>query len=77
MTRFQGQYLDSETGLHYNRHRYYDPDTAKYLTQDSIRLVGGINFYHTPRTQRYGLIFLRWRRTWRSVQTNRLWKLLP
>ncbi|WP_304438817.1 RHS repeat domain-containing protein [Achromobacter sp. Root83] len=24
--RFQGQYLDHETGLHYNRHRYYDPE---------------------------------------------------
>ncbi|NLT99825.1 MAG: hypothetical protein GXW88_04160 [Pseudomonas lundensis] len=23
--RFQGQYHDHETGLHYNRHRYYDP----------------------------------------------------
>lgn len=43
--RFQGQYLDEETGLHYNRHRYYDPGNARYLTQDPIRLVGGTNFY--------------------------------
>nr|WP_314546113.1 RHS repeat-associated core domain-containing protein [uncultured Massilia sp.] len=43
--RFQGQYLDDETGLHYNRHRYYDPDTARYLTQDPIGLNGGENFY--------------------------------
>ena len=43
--RFQGQYLDDETGLHYNRHRYYDPDTAGYLTQDPIRFFGGHNFY--------------------------------
>ncbi|VVP12037.1 hypothetical protein PS732_03425 [Pseudomonas fluorescens] len=25
--RFQGQYFDAETGLHSNRHRYYNPDT--------------------------------------------------
>jgi len=43
--RFQGQYLDDETGLHYNRHRYYDPDTARYLTQDPIGLAGGFNLY--------------------------------
>lgn len=43
--RFQGQYLDDETGLHYNRYRYYDPDTARYLSQDPIGLAGGDNFY--------------------------------
>jgi RHS repeat-associated protein len=43
--RFQGQYFDEETGLHYNRHRYYDPDTARYLTQDPIGLIGGENLY--------------------------------
>ncbi len=43
--RFQGQYEDAETGLFYNRHRYYDPDTARYLTQDPIGLLGGENTY--------------------------------
>jgi len=43
--RFQGQYLDEETGLHYNHHRYYDPDTTRYLTQDPIGLIGGTNLY--------------------------------
>lgn len=43
--RFQGQYLDEETGLRYNRYRYYDADTARYLTQDPIGLNGGENFY--------------------------------
>jgi RHS repeat-associated protein len=43
--RFQGQYFDEETGLHYNRHRYYNPNTAGYLTQDPIRFFGGHNFY--------------------------------
>jgi RHS repeat-associated protein len=43
--RFQGQYLDDETGLHYNRHRYYDPDTTRYLTHDPVGLIGGTNLY--------------------------------
>jgi RHS repeat-associated protein len=43
--RFQGQYLDDETGLHYNRHRYYDPEGARYITTDPIGLLGGLNAY--------------------------------
>jgi len=43
--RFQGQYHDEETGLHYNRHRFYDPDSGRYLTQDPIGLAGGVNVY--------------------------------
>jgi RHS repeat-associated protein len=38
--RWQGQYEDSETGLYYNRHRYYDPDSGNYLSQDPIGLAG-------------------------------------
>lgn len=41
--RFQGQQVDSETGLHYNRFRYYDPDVGQYVNQDPIGLAGGIN----------------------------------
>ena len=43
--RFQGQYHDEETGLHYNRNRYYDPDTARFTTLDPIGLAGGLNNY--------------------------------
>ncbi|WP_273869237.1 RHS repeat-associated core domain-containing protein [Serratia odorifera] len=43
--RFQGQYFDGETGLHYNRYRYYDPQLGGYISQDPIGLVGGVNPY--------------------------------
>ncbi|WP_248741029.1 RHS repeat-associated core domain-containing protein, partial [Pseudomonas sp. MWU12-2029] len=43
--RFQGQYFDAESGLHYNRHRYYDPDVGRYLTLDPVKLAGGLNQY--------------------------------
>ncbi|MDG9672352.1 RHS domain-containing protein [Hahella sp. CR1] len=39
--RFQGQYYDEETGLHYSRHRYYDPSTARFINQDPVGLLGG------------------------------------
>lgn len=43
--RFQGQYFDEETGLHYNRYRYYDPNLGQFVGQDPIGLAGGINLY--------------------------------
>ena len=43
--RFQGQQYDEETGLHYNRHRYYDPSQGRYLSLDPIGLAGGDNLY--------------------------------
>lgn len=43
--RFQGQYFDVETGLHYNRFRYYDPDVGRFVSQDPIGLAGGENLY--------------------------------
>ena len=43
--RFQGQYYDAETGLHYNRHRYYSPNSGRFITADPIGLAGGLNNY--------------------------------
>jgi RHS repeat-associated protein len=43
--RFQGQYYDEETGLHYNLNRYYDPFIGRYITQDPLGILGGLNSY--------------------------------
>lgn len=43
--RFQGQQFDQETGLHYNRFRFYDPMVGQYVTQDPIGLAGGVNIF--------------------------------
>ena len=44
--RFPGQYYDQETGLHYNYHRYYDPQMGRYLREDPIGIFpGDINLY--------------------------------
>ncbi|MEH6436146.1 glycohydrolase toxin TNT-related protein [Massilia sp. DD77] len=43
--RFQGQYSDEETGLHYNRHRYYDPHSGRFISRDPIGLLGGLNLH--------------------------------
>ena len=39
--KYQGQYEDAETGLYYNRFRYYDPNAGSYISQDPIGLAGG------------------------------------
>ncbi len=41
--RFPGQYYDTETGLHYNWNRYYDPETGRYMRVDPIG--EGLNLY--------------------------------
>jgi RHS repeat-associated protein len=43
--RFQGQHFDEESGLYYNRHRYYEPKLGRYVTQDPIGLKSGVNHY--------------------------------
>ncbi|MEU5141801.1 DUF6531 domain-containing protein [Streptomyces sp. NPDC021139] len=51
--RFPGQYHDFETGLHYNYFRYYDPETARYITFDPLGLEPAPNpatYVHNPHT---------------------------
>ncbi|EFK0287619.1 RHS repeat protein, partial [Escherichia coli] len=43
--RLPGQQYDEESGLYYNRHRYYDPLQGRYITQDPIDIKGGWNLY--------------------------------
>jgi RHS repeat-associated protein len=52
--RWPGQYEDEETGLYYNRFRYYDPSLGQYISQDPIGLWGGLELY------RYTSDPLRW-----------------
>ncbi|HCP1775059.1 TPA: RHS repeat protein, partial [Escherichia coli] len=46
--RLPGQQYDKESGLYYNRNRYYDPLQGRYITPDPIGLRGGWNMYQYP-----------------------------
>ena len=43
--RLQGQYFDRETGLYYNRFRYYCTEIGSFISQDPLGLVPGENPY--------------------------------
>jgi RHS repeat-associated protein len=44
--RFPGQIVDAESGLYYNWHRFYDPETGRYISADPIGFYGGdVNLY--------------------------------
>ncbi|AOI86442.1 RHS repeat-associated core domain-containing protein [Burkholderia cepacia] len=70
--RFQGQYLDRETGLHYSTFRFYDPDIGRFINPDPIGLIGGTNLYQ------YGPNPIVWIDPWgwaadRLPRTNGRW----
>ncbi|MES1209312.1 MAG: RHS repeat-associated core domain-containing protein, partial [Pseudomonadota bacterium] len=59
--RYEGQYADDETGLHYNRFRYYDPRLGRYISKDPLGVLGGLNLYAyvadpTAITDPFGLL---------------------
>lgn len=68
--RFQGQYLDRETGLHYNTFRFFDPDIGRFTTTDPIGLAGGFNLYQ------YAPNPIEWIDPWGWCGTSRLSKAL-
>ena len=52
--RLQNQYCDSETGLHYNFFRYYEPNVGRFTQLDPIGLAGGENLYEfAPNAQKW------------------------
>lgn len=61
--RFQGQWEDEETGLYYNRFRYYDPLAGQYMSPDPIGFRGG------PRTHAYVVDPNLWVDPWGLAQT--------
>ena len=68
--KFQGQSLDTETGLHYNRFRYYDSDVGMFISRDPIELLGGFNvFAYAPNP-------VQWTDPWGLSQTYWLDKAL-
>ncbi|MFZ0613876.1 MAG: RHS repeat-associated core domain-containing protein, partial [Desulfobacterales bacterium] len=85
--RFAGQYYDSETGLHYNYHRYYDSKLGRYLRQDPIGFEGGINMYtyaqNNPMSliDPLGLLFFHYYKRWGgpdwTAGAKRSWDTMP
>ena len=63
--RFQGQFFDPETSLHYNRFRYYDSDVGMFIQRDPIGLLGGSNvFQYAPNP-------VMWIDPWGLAKVNR------
>lgn len=54
--RLPGQIADDETGLHYNRFRYYSPDAGQFVSADPIGFAGGTNEYRSPPMASIGSI---------------------
>ncbi|ECG8592444.1 DUF4329 domain-containing protein, partial [Salmonella enterica subsp. salamae] len=65
-----GQQYDDESGLHYNRHRYYNPGLGRCITQDPIGLRGGWNLYKYPLNPVVGIDPLGLWQTWNDASSG-------
>ena len=63
--RYQGQYEDRETGLYYNRFRYYSPEMGMYISSDPIGLAG-----NNPTLYGYVLDVNTWLDVWGLNKTS-------
>ena len=43
--RYTGRESDPESGLNYNRARYYTPTSGRFISEDPIKFNGGVDFY--------------------------------
>ncbi|PSL44354.1 RHS repeat-associated protein [Chitinophaga niastensis] len=69
--RYQGQYEDVETGLHYNRFRYYSPQEGMYISQDPIGVAGGWNNYAYVKDTNCYIDIWGWEDIWfRALHPN-------
>jgi RHS repeat-associated protein len=53
---FTGREWDSEAGLYYYRARFYSPSLARFISEDPLRLNGGINLYRYGTNEPIGHI---------------------
>lgn len=67
--RYQGQYEDAETGLYYNRFRYYSPQMGMYISSDPIGLAG-----NNPTLYGYVSDVNAWLDVW---GLRALWQITP
>ncbi len=71
--RLQGQYADAETGLYYNRHRYFDAEAGQFVSADPLGLGAGENVYEFARNTAgwvdpLGLLCGKLRKKLRSIE---------
>lgn len=43
--RYAGREFDTETGLYFNRARYYDSTVGRFVSEDPMRFAASVNFY--------------------------------
>ncbi|MCA9187518.1 MAG: RHS repeat-associated core domain-containing protein [Planctomycetales bacterium] len=71
---YTGRRLDTETGMHYYRNRYYHPQLGRFVTRDPVGIVGGMNVYSAGGdvngTDPYGLSEVRYWNEYSSVRAD-------